>query len=128
MRRILRPGELRAGLLPRLAFLVVLGGGLLLWAEFRKPRELRVAIDLSAALPGEITAIDVVVRRDGHALARHEAHYGAAGAPGTIEFVVHARPGEAEVETTLAYASGRAQRFISSANLSGDQPATVPVR
>lgn len=125
MRRLLRPGALRSGLLPRLIFLVVLGGGLLLWAQARRPRELRVAIDLTAVLPGDITEVDVVVRRGGHALARHDVTYGAAGAPGTIELVVHAAPGDAEVETTLAYVGKAARKIVAPVKLSGEGAATV---
>ena len=50
-------------LAPRLIFLVLLGGGLLLWSHLRKPRDLRLQIDLTDVRPGEVTDVDVVVRR-----------------------------------------------------------------
>jgi hypothetical protein len=104
-------------LAPRLAFLALLGGGLLLWTQLRKPREMVVQIDLTQALPGEITEVDVVVRRGRHALARHDVRYGNAGAPGLVEVQIHAVPGEAEVETTLVYAGKPARRSVSQATL-----------
>ncbi|MGE5047278.1 MAG: hypothetical protein ACM3PC_01815, partial [Deltaproteobacteria bacterium] len=99
--------------LPRLAFLVLLGGALILWGELRKPRDLVLQIDLTAALPGDVQEVDVIVRRGGHALARHDVRYGAAGAPGVLEFVVHAAPGEAEVETSLASPGKPERRMVS---------------
>src|SRR3954470_12994014 len=112
-------------LLPRLLFLAILGGGLWWWQQQRKPRELRVQIDLTAALPGDVTEIDVIVRRGEHALARHEVRYGAAGAPGTVELIVHAAPGAAEVETTLAYGGKPARRSVSTVTLAEAEPARV---
>jgi hypothetical protein len=112
-------------LAPRLVFLAVLGGGLLLWSHLRRPRDLRVQVDLTGALPGDVTGIDVVVRRQDHALARHEVRYGAAGAPGTVEFIIHAPPGRAEVETTLDYPGKPSRRTVASVKLSGDEPARV---
>jgi hypothetical protein len=110
---------------PRLLLLVLVGGGLLLWSQWRRPRDLRLAVDLTAAMPGDVTEVDVIVRRRGHALARHEVQYGAAGAPGTVEFVVHAAPGEAEVETTLGYAGKPAHRTVARVELSGTEAARV---
>jgi hypothetical protein len=115
-------------LLPRLLFLAVLGGGLLWWAEQRRPRDLQLAIDLTSALPGEVTGLDVVVRRAGHALARHEVSYGPAGAPGTLQMIVHASPGEVEVETTLSRAGKPGQKVLYRARLSAGEPATVRVQ
>ena len=115
----------RAGLLPRLLFLLVLGGGLLFWAELRKPRDLRLSIDLTAALPGDIREVDVVVRRGGRALARHDVRYGEAGAPGTVEMPVHAAPGDAEVETTLGYGPGVYRRSIVRVSLPREGAATM---
>jgi hypothetical protein len=114
-------------LAPRLIFLAVLGGGLLLWSQQRKPRDLRVQVDLTAALPGDVTEVDVVVRRDGHALARHEVRYGSAGAPGTVDFIVHAAPGEAEVETSLAYGVKPSRRSVSRVRLSEKNAVQVRV-
>ncbi len=115
-------------LLPRLAFLVLLGGALILWGEVRKPRDLLLQLDLSAALPGDVQEVDVIVRRSGHALARHDVQYGAAGAPGLLEFVVHAAPGEAEVETLLVSAGRPERRVVSQVSLTKDAPARVRVQ
>jgi len=113
-------------LAPRLIFLALLGGGLLLWSHLRKPRDLRLRIDLTEVRPGEVTDLDVVVRRGGHALARHEVRYDGAGAPATIEVLVHARPGPAEVETTLGYAGKPARRIVARVDLS--EAGTAKVR
>ena len=96
----------------RAAFLALLLGGLLYWAHLRQPRELAVRIDLTKELPGELSEVDVIVRRDGHVLARHDVQYGAGGAPGTLEFSVRATPGQAELETTLVAKSGPARRNV----------------
>ncbi len=119
------PRALRSGLFPRLLLLLVLGGGLLLWAHLRRPRDLRLAIDLTGALPGDVTEVDVVVRRGGRALARHDVTYGKAGAPATVELVVHASPGDAEVEATLDYGGRAARRTVTRVHLSADEPAKV---
>ena len=113
-------------LAPRLIFLALLGGGLLLWSHLRKPRDLRLRIDLTEVRPGEVTDLDVVVRRGGHALARHEVRYDGAGAPATVEVLVHARPGPAEVETTLGYAWKPARRIVARVDLS--EAGTAKVR
>ena len=114
--------------LPRLAFLALLGGALILWGERRKPRDLVLQVDLTAALPGEIREVDVTVRRGGHALARHDVQYGDAGAPGLLEFVVHATPGEAQVETALASPGKPERRMVSEVTLTKDAPARVRVQ
>lgn len=111
--------------LPRLAFLVLLGGALILWGELRKPRDLVLQVDLTAALPGEIQEVDVVVRRGGHALARHDVRYGAAGAPGLLELVVHAAPGNAQVETSLVSPGKPERRVVSEVELKRSAPARV---
>ena len=77
------------------------------------------------ALPGEIREVDVVVRRAGHALARHDVRYAAEGAPGTISLLVHAAPGEVEVETTLVYAASAGHRSIARIALQPDRSATI---
>ena len=69
--------------------------------------------------------LDVIVRRGGHALARHFVRYGASGAPGTVEFIVFAAPGNAEVETTLAYRQKPSRRSVAQVKLSPEQTATV---
>ena len=117
---------MRKPLVLRLVFLLALGGVLLLWAQWRKPRDLVVQIDLTAVLPGEIKEIDIVVRRDGHALARHDVQYGAAGAPGLIEIPVHAAAGKADVETTLVYSGKPAIRNQAQIDLQ-EAPARVRV-
>src|SRR5207253_874432 len=91
----------RGGLVARLAFLLLLAGGLGLWAELRRPRELRVELDLTEAMPGDVVEVDLTVSREGRALTRIDQRFGAAGAPGAIHAVVHARPGPADVEAVL---------------------------
>jgi hypothetical protein len=112
-------------LLLRLVFLALVAGTLLWWSQSRRPKDLPVAIDLTAMLPGEITEVDVTVRRGGHALARHDVRYGAAGAPATVELIVHAPPGEAEVETVLAYGKKPARKSVVTVKLSAETPARV---
>jgi len=112
-------------LAPRLIFLALLAGGLVLWGQLRRPRDLSLEVDLQGALPGEIREVDVVVRRGGKALARHEVRYAAEGAPGTISLLVHAAPGQAEVETTLVYGDKPAHRNIARVALLPDRSATV---
>ena len=118
----------RNGLLARIVFLAALAGGLLLWARERRPRDLALQIDLTQALPGEISEVDVVVRRSGHALARHDVSYGTAGAPGLVELLVHAAPGPAEVETTLVYPGKPARRSVAPVRLAAGVPARVSAR
>lgn len=113
---------------PRLVFLAVLGGGLLLWTQRRKPRDCALALDLTNALPGEVTGLDVTVRRGGHALSRHEVRYGKGGAPGSVELLVHAAPGEAEVEATLVYGGQPSRRSVAPVQLCGKGGARVVVR
>ena len=112
-------------LAPRLLFLVLLAGGLMWWSQQRRPRDLRLAVDLTAMMPGDVTEVDVIVRRGGHALARHEVRYGAEGAPATVELIVHATPGEAEVETTLGYAKQASRRSVVRVKLSAETAARV---
>lgn len=118
---------MRNRLLLRLLFLALLVGGLVLWGERRKPRDLSLQLDLTSALPGEIVEVDVVVRREGHLLARHDVQYGKAGAPGTVEMPVHAAPGTAEVETTLVYSGKPARKSTSPVTLSEKTPAQLRV-
>jgi hypothetical protein len=119
---------MRKGLFLRLAFLALLAGGLLLWAQQRKPRDLTLQIDLTGSLPGEIVDLDVVVRRGGRALARHDVQYGKAGAPGLVELPVHAPPGEVEVETTLVYAGKAARKSVAQVKLEETAAARVSVK
>jgi hypothetical protein len=118
----------RGGLLLRLGFLLLLAGGLVLWGELRRPRELQLDLDLTGALPGEIVAVDVTVARESRPLARIEQRYGAEGAPGTIHVVVRARPGPAEVDVMLVDAQGRARRTQVSVELGSEAPTVVHVR
>lgn len=113
---------------PRLVFLAALGGALLLWTHLRKPRDCPLALDLTGALPGEIVELDVTVRRGGHALARHDVRYGKDGAPGVLELLVHAAPGEAEVEATLVYGGQPARRSVLLARLCGPDRARLALR
>ena len=119
---------MRKGLAARLVFLAALAGGLLLWAQHRRPRDLTLQIDLTSALPGEITEVDVVVRRSGRALARHDVSYGSNGAPGLIELLVHAAPGPAEVETTLVYPGKSAHLTTATVTLAEERPARLSAR
>jgi hypothetical protein len=112
-------------LAPRLLFLALLAGGLVWWSQLRRPRDLRLSVDLTATMPGDVTEVDVIVRRGGHALARHEVRYGAEGAPATVQFIVHAPPGEAEVETTLGYAKQPSRRSVAPVRLSAESEARV---
>jgi hypothetical protein len=108
----------------RLAFLALLGGGLVLWTQLRRPRDLRVDLDLTRALPGEIVEVDVVVRRDGRALGRTDETYGRRGAPATVHVTVRAAPGAAEVEATLVTLAG-ARRTRARVQLDESAPAVV---
>lgn len=117
----------RGGILARLIFLALLAGGLVLWLQLRKPRELLVRIDLTGAMPGNVVEADIVVRRGSEALTRSDRHFGRTGAPGALEVLVHARPGDAEVETTLVYAGATARKLVQPVTL-GDEPALVAVR
>src|SRR5690242_2049224 len=112
-------------LVPRLVFLALLAGGLLWWSQSRRPRDLTLQVDLSRALPGDATEVDVIVRRAGRALGRHEVQYGEKGAPASVEMVVHAPPGEAEVETTVVYLGKPPLRSVARVRLSADAPARV---
>jgi len=112
-------------LLLRLVFLGLVAATLFWWSQSRRPRDLQLAVDLTAMLPGEITEVDVVVRRGGHALARHDVQYGPSGAPGTVELIVHAPPGEAQVETVLAYGTRPARKSITTVRLSADAPSRI---
>lgn len=118
----------RSGLLLRLGFFVVLGGGLLLWSELRRPRDLRLELDLTGALPGDIVEVDVTVTRGGEALFRLDERYGSAGAPARVRTVVHARPGPADVDAMVVDAKGNARRTRAAVELRKDAPVVVTVR
>jgi hypothetical protein len=112
----------------RVAFLALLAGGLLLWAHLRAPRQLELVVDLTDALPGEVTQLDVVVLRHGQALLRSDRRYGKEGAPQRVRVEVRARPGPAEVEATLVYAGRPAQRWQRTLELREGQAATLQAR
>jgi len=118
----------RGGLLLRLGFLLLLAGGLLLWSELRRPRELAIDVDLTGALPGEIVEVDVTVSREGHPLVRLDQRYGSAGAPATLHLVVRASPGPAEADVMLVDARGTARRTRATVELPKDGNAVVRVR
>ena len=111
----------------RLVFLAALVGGLLFWSQQRRPRDFSLQIDLTAALPGDLVELDVVVRRAGHLLTRQDVRYGKSGAPGLVELTVHAAPGNADIETTLVYADKPARRTITSITLLPGAPARTRV-
>jgi hypothetical protein len=104
---------------------VLLGGGLLLWSELRKPRDLALDLDLTSALPGEIVEVDVTILRDGRPLLRFDQRYGTAGAPGMLHLAVRARPGPVEVDVMLIDAAGSARRTRASVELGKDTTAVV---
>jgi len=116
---------MRREILLRVVFVALLGGGLLLWTRGRQPRDLILLVDLTSALPGDIVEVDVVVRRGDHALARHDVQYGKTGAPGQVEMLVHASPGDAEVETTLVYAGKPARKWVAPVKLNENTPARI---
>jgi hypothetical protein len=115
-------------LLLRLAFLLLLGGGLVVWSELRRPRDLRLDVDLTGALPGEVVEVDVTVSRDAQPLLRLEQRYGSGGAPATVQAIVRARPGPAEVDAMLIDAGGNARRTRATVKLSKDAAAVVKLR
>jgi len=112
----------------RVGFLVVLAGGLFLFARARSPKDMVVELDLSAALPGDIVETDVIVYREGRSLARVDERHGARGAPATIQVPVRAQPGRASVEVTLVSAGGRSRRTLLPVELTTGAPARVQVR
>jgi hypothetical protein len=118
----------RGGLLLRLGFFVLLGGGLLLWSELRRPRDLGLDLDLTAALPGEVAQVDVTVSRDGHPLVRLDQKYGPGGAPATLHLTVRAAPGPADVDVMLIDAGGRARRIRVPVDLPKEGNAVVNAR
>ena len=112
----------------RLGFLAVLGGGLLLFAWVRSPRDMVVEVDLTKALPGDVVESDVIVSRGEHSLARLDERYGPIGAPGLLRVPVRARPGPANVEVTLVAPGGAARRTSASVELSPERPARLEAR
>jgi hypothetical protein len=121
---VIAPRE-RGGLLLRLGFLLLVGGGLLFWSEFRRPRDVALDVDLTGAFPGDIVEVDVTVLREGHAIVRFEQRYGPTGAPATLHVTARARPGPAEVDVMLVDAQGKARRTRATVELRKDAPAAV---
>lgn len=117
----------RRGILLRLGFFLLLGGGLLLWSELRRPRDLRLELDLTDALPGDVVEVDVTITRRGQALFRVDQRYGAAGAPSTVTAVIRARPGPAELDAMLVDGKGNARRTRMPIDLRKDVPTVVKV-
>ena len=118
----------RGGLLLRLGFFVCLAGGLVLWAELRRPRDLVVDVDLTEALPGDIAEVEVTVTRERRALLQFQEMQPSACAPATVHVTVHAQPGPAEVDVILIDAHGRVRRTRATVELRGDRVATVHAR
>ncbi len=116
---------MRREILLRVVFVALLGGGLLLWTRGKQPRDLTLQVDLTSALPGDIVEVDVVVRRGGHALARHDVQYGKTGAPGQLDLLIHAAPGDAEVETTLVYAERPAHKSVVQVKLTEETSSRI---
>jgi hypothetical protein len=111
----------------RFGFVALLAGGLVWWAQLRSPRDLRIDVDLTAAMPGDVVEAEVIVRREGRALARVEEQYGETGAPARLSVPVRARPGPVDVEVTLVAAHGAARRVRKAVTLTRDGPAVVRV-
>lgn len=117
--------EARLKLAARVFFLLLLAGSLGLWAQLRMPRSLRLDVDLTSALPGHLREVDVVVARDGEAVARQQTTWGAAGAPATLHLDLRARPGAFDVETTLVDQAHHAQRVRAHVVLREGESGTV---
>ena len=112
----------------RIAFLAALAGGLLFWSRARNPKDLELVVDLTAALPGELTELDVVVTRNGRALLRSDRRYGKLGAPQRESYQLRAAPGPAEVEATLLSPPKAARRQTVPVQLVEGAPAVVTAR
>jgi hypothetical protein len=119
--------ERRLKLAARVVFLVLLGGSLALWTHLRMPRELRVDVDLSSALPGELAEVEVVIAQDGQPVVRKEMRYAAAGAPAALHLEVRARPGDFDVEITLVDRFRHAQRTRRQVRLREGETPVVRV-
>jgi hypothetical protein len=120
--------EGRRQLVLRVAFLAALAGGLLLWARARTPKDLQLIIDLTDALPGEITEIDVVVTRAGRALLRSDRRFALGQAPQRVHLEVRAAPGAAEVEATVLGPGKPARREQGTVQLAQGEATVLKVR
>jgi hypothetical protein len=116
---------MRKKLLIRFAVIAAVIGATLFWQKSHKPVDLTLAVNLEAMKPREVTGIDVVVRRDGRLLTRHEMTFGTVGAPSNVELVVHAPPGAAEVETTANYQGKPSRRVTVKTDLSAEGSNTI---
>jgi hypothetical protein len=112
-------------LLIRFLVIGLVVAGTLWWQRSKKPVDLTLAVDLTAMKPAEISGVDVIIRRGGRSLARHEMTFGKAGAPRTVEFVVRAPPGEAEVESTVNYDGKPSRRVTVKAELAEEGSNTI---
>ncbi len=135
----LQPGETAAGVdarhphekdtprqrLLRLGFLALLAGGLVLWTQLRKPRDLVIELDLAAAMPGELSEVDLLVTREGHLLSRTVLNFDHAGAPQILRNELRAKPGTAELEADLVYRSRPTRRTRAQIELDVSKPARV---
>ena len=109
----------------RLGFLALLAGGLVLWTQVRKPREMIVELDLAAAMPGELSEVDLLVTRDGHLLWRKVLNFEGGGAPQILRNELRAKPGAAELEADLIYRARPTRRTRAAIELSASTPARV---
>ena len=109
----------------RLGFLALLAGGLVLWTQLRKPRELIIELDLAAAMPGELSEVDLLITREGHLLSRKVLNFDVSGAPQILRSELRAKPGAAELEADLIYRSGPTRRTRAQIELSVSAPARV---
>jgi hypothetical protein len=112
----------------RVGFLALLAGGLLLWSRARMPRDVSVVIDLTGALPGELSEVDVVVTRSGRALARVDRRFALGTAPQQVRVQLRAPPGTAEVDATLIYPGRAAHRTQGEVMLEEEKSATLIAR
>jgi hypothetical protein len=118
---------MRKRLLLRLALIAAILGGIYYWQETKRPVDMNLTIDVSAARPREITGVDIIVRRNDRPLSRHEMVFGNAGSPPRLEFVVHAPPGGAEVESTLNYQGKPSRRVTVQMKLKADSTNEVRI-
>jgi hypothetical protein len=119
---------MRKKLLIRFAVIALVITGTLWWQRSKKPVDLTLAVDLTAMTPAEVSGIDVIVRRNGRSLSRHEMTFGKTGAPQSVEFVVHAPPGAAEVESTVNYQGKPSRRVTVKADLAEEGSNTLHLR
>ena len=113
----------------RLARFAVLGLTLagFFYLARNRPRDLSVEVDLSAARPASLRAIDLIVRRDGVALLRREQRF-TAGAPQTLLVTTRTTPGPAEVELTWTDQAGAAFRERLQVELRESDEGAGPAR